>query len=100
MLFTGNSKNELVLLARDAWDSVILDSACSSTVCGEKWMEEFLIGMYDNSRKQVMEYKSEKIFYFGGGESLPSVKTVVFPCNLVGVVNKSNESCQCYLGLF
>ena len=37
VLFTGNNKDQLALLAKEAWDSVVLDSACSKTVCGLKW---------------------------------------------------------------
>ena len=85
MLYSGNSKDELALLARDAWDSVILDSACSSTVCGKKWLDEFLLGMDTVSRSKVVECKSEKMFYFGGGERLKSLKSVVIPCTLAGI---------------
>ena len=84
VLFTG-SVGELVLLVREAWGSMILDSACSRTVCGLIWIEEFLSQMDESTRVTVIVSKSKRIFHFGGGEQLKSIKQVTFPCMVAGL---------------
>ena len=64
VLFTGSSE-ELVLLAREAWGSMILDSACSRTVCGTKWLDEFLGNMSEANLIRVAITTSSKVFNFG-----------------------------------
>ena len=81
-LFTGNDKNEMVLLLHETWNSAILDSACSNNVSGEKWMEELIQKL--NVHDQVIYDLSVKVFNFGGGEKLNSLGTVTFPCVLAG----------------
>ena len=39
VLFTGNNENNLSLLVKEARNSAVLDCACSSTVCGKKWLD-------------------------------------------------------------
>ena len=81
-LFTGNDKNELVLLLHETWNSAILDSACSNNVCGETWMEELIQKL--NVKERVSRGPSVKVFNFGGGERLNSLGSVTFPCILAG----------------
>ena len=81
-LFTGNDKNEMVLLLHETWNSAILDSACTNNVSGEKWMEDLIQKL--NVHDQVIYDSSVKVFNFGGGEKLNSLGTVTFPCVLAG----------------
>ena len=83
-LFTGNDMDELVLLSRESWDSAILDSACSSTVCGSQWMDDLMKRMNDMLKGHVERTSSNKTFHFGGGEKLQSQGKVKFPCSLAG----------------
>ena len=41
-LFTGYHKGDIAQLGIDARNCTVLDSACSSTVCGEIWLENYL----------------------------------------------------------
>ena len=84
VLFTG-SVGELVLLVREAWGSMILDSACSRTVCGLKWIDEFLSQMDPEIRITVAITQSKRVFHFGGGEQLNSLKQITFPCMVAGI---------------
>ena len=83
-LFTGNDVNELVLLAHESWDSAILDSACSSNVCGILWIEDLLERLNNELKSLVERTTSNKVFHFGGGEKLTSTGRVKFPCQLAG----------------
>ena len=85
VLFTGNVEEELVLLVREAWGSMVLDSACSRTVCGVKWIEEFLSQMDQEVQVTVKVAQSNRVFHFGGGEQLKSLREVTFPCVVAGV---------------
>ena len=38
VLFTGYHKREIAQLGIDDRNCAVLDSACSSTVCGETWL--------------------------------------------------------------
>ena len=81
-LFTGNDKDELVLLLHETWNSAILDSACSSNVCGNQWIDDLIDKL--NVKQQVGRGSSVKVFNFGGGEKLNSLGTVTFPCVMAG----------------
>ena len=84
ILFTGNMQEDLMMLTRESWNSAVLDSACSSTVCGEKWISEFISKLDVSSRNLVKKEPSSKVFHFGGGEKLKSKGAVTFPCMLAG----------------
>ena len=83
ILFTA-SEDQLVLLAREAWDSIVLDSACTRTVCGEKWYEDFIAALEPCVRDLIVEKPSTSMFKFGGDERLQSVKRVLLPCTIAG----------------
>ena len=57
----------------------ILDSACTSTVCGETWLKCFLDSMDKDNRKRIKEFESSTTFRFGNGNTLTSVKRVHIP---------------------
>ena len=42
ILFTGYNKDEIARLGVDARNCAVLDSACSSTVCGKIWLDGYL----------------------------------------------------------
>ena len=42
VLFTGHNKGEISQLGTDARNCAVLDSACTSTVCGEMWLDNYL----------------------------------------------------------
>ena len=42
VLFTSYHKGEVATLGADARNCAVLDSACSSTVCGENWVKSFI----------------------------------------------------------
>ena len=67
ILFTGYQKDNLQQLGIDAQNCVVLDSACSSTVCGATWMNNYLNSLRPEERVKVCESPGKKIFKFGGG---------------------------------
>ena len=46
----------------------ILDSACTKTVSGEKWMDEYIRNLNEEDKKKVVcETESKSLFRFGNG---------------------------------
>ena len=83
ILFTEND-GRLALLVRESWDSMVLDSACTKTVCGQKWLNEYMSALDPSIRDSIKEEKSDSNFKFGNDGSLPSLKRVLLPCNVAG----------------
>jgi hypothetical protein len=71
-------------ISEEALRCAVLDSACSSTVCGEKWLQDYLVSLAPETRNKVTSSNSYKVFRFGGGERLRSVGRFVIPANIAG----------------
>ena len=50
----------------------MLDSACSSTVCGQTWFNNYLESLTRDQREKITWKDSKKVFKFGGGTCLTS----------------------------
>ena len=79
VLFTMMSRNsrqnleDVILMTKFTDDKeitkcAVLDSACSSTVCGSLWMDDFLASLTPDERERVKSEGSKKAFKFGGGD--------------------------------
>ena len=84
VLFTGYNKGEISQLGIDARNCAVLDSACSSTVCGEMWLDNYLNSLSDGDRKRVRKNVGHKTFKFGGGERLQSKGEYSLPGIIAG----------------
>lgn len=83
-MFTGFHKNEVSLLGTEARNCAVLDSACSSTVCGKTWLESYLSSLKESEREEIVRREGHKIFKFGGGTRLKSEGEYELPMCLVG----------------
>ena len=72
VLFTGYHKGDIAQLGIDARNCEVLDSACSSTVCGDIWLENYLNPLDHEDRRNIKRSIGQKTFKFGGGERLKS----------------------------
>ena len=74
--FTGYNKREISQLDIDARNCAVLDSACSSTACGEMWLNNsyYLDSLSEEDRKRVTNFKTvgKNTLKSGGGEPLES----------------------------
>ena len=84
-MYTGSHDDELKILVSKSFNSAILDSACSSTVCGVDWLNCYLETLTQDKLAKVKEYKSITYFKFGGGRKLKSIKKVTIPCKIARV---------------
>ena len=58
-----------------------LDSACTKTVSGEEWMNEYIENLNEEDKKEVLccETERKSLFRFGDGVESKSIKTVNIP---------------------
>ncbi|CAC5372113.1 unnamed protein product [Mytilus coruscus] len=64
---------DIVELGNDARNCAVLDSACSSTVCGKTWLNSYISSLNEEDREKVVNHSGHKVFNFGGGTRLKSV---------------------------
>ena len=84
VLFSGNDKQNMAELGIEARNFGVLDCACSSTICGKRWLNCYLDSLDDKDRVKVKEDPSVKVSKFGGGEKLQSLASVEIPAFLAG----------------
>ena len=84
VLFTGFQQDSLREFTKDAQNCIVLDSACSSNVCGREWMDTYLETLSPNDRSKVVQVPGHKVFKFGGGERLTSQSSLTIPGQLAG----------------
>lgn len=53
VLFMGYNKKEIYQLRIDARNCAVLDGVCSSTVCGENWLDSYIHLLEECDRKKV-----------------------------------------------
>ena len=74
-------KEEMV----DAMNHALLDTACSSTVCGEDWLGCYIESLSESDKSLIKESKSDTVFKFGDGVLHQSLKKVKIPVCIVGI---------------
>ena len=72
-LVTGGLKRDIQQLGEVARNCAVLDCACSSTVCGEKWLQCYIQSLNDEGKSKIIRHPGKKIVRFGGGEQLKSI---------------------------
>ena len=55
VLFTGYNKSEIGQLGEETINCAVLDTACTSAVCGTRWLQCFLDGLSEKELKSVMK---------------------------------------------
>ena len=62
----------------------MLDSACSSTVCGDKWINNYIQSLNNGDRLKTKQRDSQRVFKFGGGTCLKSKCEYSLPAVIAG----------------
>lgn len=84
VLFTGYNKGDIVQLGIDAHNCAVLDSACSSTVCGKHWLENYVNSLNEKEKLKIKQTVGQRTFKFGGGERLKSTGEYNLPAVVAG----------------
>lgn len=83
-LYTGNDKSAISDLGREAAGCIVLDCACTSTVCGKGWFDDYLASLDYDDHSDVIRSAGTKVFCFGGGTKLKSLGSYNVPAYVVG----------------
>jgi len=80
-LFAGKGDIAQCYLMAESVGYGVLDTACTKTVAGVEWLEEYLDTLSDQDRLMVeqSERKSQSAFRFGDGAETLSIKVVDIP---------------------
>ena len=84
VLFTGYNKTDIAQLGFEARNCAVFDSMCSSTVCGENWLDNYVYSLDKRDRIKVKQSIGQKIFKFGGGTRLKSQGEYSLPAVIAG----------------
>ena len=72
VLFTKHETDDNVQQGFTNSNFAVLDSACSTTVCGENWLNNYLQTLNRSDRRKVQQKGSRTTIKFGGGRMLKS----------------------------
>ena len=90
-LFSNGVKDQYMsTFLSETFNSAILDSGCSKTVCGKVWYEQYCNSISEKNLK-IEELESMSKFKFGNGQSFQSVKKVLIPAK-IGTKNVKIET--------
>ena len=94
----GLDKGEkLKKLVSETYDKAVLDTGCSTTVCGEIWLKNFIDNLSATDKLTIFEELGSTSFTFGDGRSVKSDQRIVLPCrvgNTVGSIRTDVVSCN------
>ena len=81
-LFTEEDSS--VVFMSEALGSAVLDTACTRTVCGRKWLSSYIDLLSSKEKSEVVEIPSNRQFKFGDGRQVSSEKNVTIPAVIAG----------------
>ena len=64
--------------------SMILDSGCAKSVCGQDWYDCYMETLSVEDKRKLHPKKSESVFRFGNGAELKSKFNIDIPCSVAG----------------
>ena len=90
----------MTALVVESFNCAILDSAFSSTVCGNDWLQSYIHSLSEKEVLKVTEKDSNTTFRFGDGEVHTSMKKVKIPVTIVGKkINIETDVVDCGIPL-
>lgn len=60
IMYTGYNKSEIERLGEETRNCAVLDTACTSTVCGNRWLTGFMDTLTEEERENVLVEAGEK----------------------------------------
>ena len=68
----------------DLGHCAILDSSCSSTVCGKKWLDGNIDSLDQSDKRNIQHTRSRRLFVFAGRNKLRSDGEFCIPAEIAG----------------
>ena len=63
----------------ESWNSAVLDSEASKTVCGQAWLNTYLNSLNESDQSKVSYRNSSSSYRFGDGNKVMATKSVQMP---------------------
>ena len=76
--------NKLDSLVQESYGYALLDSGCSTTVCGADWLHNYCEYLSPYDFDSIVEKSSPATFTFGDGRTVRSMKRLTLPCYING----------------
>lgn len=83
-LYTKESPTDAEIFMTECFGSAIIDTACTRTVCGQEWLDNYttVSGKKNVKSMRKTEIQSHRPFKFGDGKVVYSVKKVKIPAKI------------------
>ena len=81
-LFSKESLSDTEIFMVEALGSAVIDTACTRTVCGEKWLDNYIHTLKESDRNKMENTQSKRAFKFGDGRVVHSTKKVKVPAKI------------------
>lgn len=81
-LFSDESTSDTQIFMVEALGSAVIDTACTRTVCGEKWLADYVSGLPQRELMKIKDEKSARPFRFGDGKLVQSTRKVTIPATI------------------
>ena len=72
----------------ESFDSAVIDTACTSSVCGRKWLDRYVSSLEIGQQKEIVRNQSDVTFRFGDGRKIVSEESVMIPDKIGDTVCK------------
>ena len=87
-VYCSESKEELSSFTAEALNKAALDTCCTSSICGEKWLNIYLKALPTEMKNKIIGPKeSNKHFLFGNQGRLKSIAKYTIPAKIGGEDN-------------
>ena len=84
--FTKNiGENYMSQFLSETFNTAVLDSGCSKTVCGKIWLDCYLNSIPKEELLKIVDKDSDTRFKFGDGKTIESLKKVIIPARIGNV---------------
>ena len=74
-----HSPEHMQTLVGETWNSGLLDCGATRTVCGSKWLEEYILSLSDEDKESVSYSPSNSVFRFGDGIRVQAKQSAKIP---------------------
>ena len=79
LVLASHAEHELAYIVQEAGVRGVLDSGCSKSVAGVKWLEKYSEGLAVEVATKLKVEESKRVYQFGGGETRRSQGCVRLP---------------------
>jgi transposase InsO family protein len=68
-----------IVFMTEAYGVAVIDTACTRTVCGAKWIEDYVSTLNEQEKEEIIESTCNRTYRFGDGAKVISEKNLTFP---------------------